>query len=630
MCGFIGFINKYPVNSEVQEKGILLDMTDVITHRGPDDAGFFGDEYVQLGFRRLSIIDIEGGQQPLSYENDRYWIVFNGEIYNFIELRQELEKTGHQFKTCSDTEVILALYSQLRESSLKKLRGMFSFVIWDKEKKELFGARDRFGIKPFYYLDDEQQLYFASEKKSILLAKNDLSVNVEALHHYLTYQYVPEPLTMTDSVQKLQPGHYFYKKVGQPLQVKKYWEPTFQPVFSSMDTQIKEIRNSLRASVNIHMRSDVPVGAFLSGGIDSTSIVALAKEINPKIKTFTVGFEREGYSEIDVAKDTAAKLNVDNFHYIVSPEEFVNYLPEIVWYLDDPVADPAAIPLYFVAKEASKQVKVVLSGEGADELFGGYKIYREPQSLKLFNYLPTTSKKILANLSKILPDGIKGKSFIERGCSNLEDRFIGNAKIYNEQEKERLLKDYRSDLNFKKVTAPLYEKIKSYHEVEKMQYIDLMTWLRGDILVKADKLTMAHSLELRVPFLDSGVFNVASKLQHQAKISNNTTKYVFRQAMRGIVPDSIYSRPKLGFPVPIRDWLKVELYDWASQLINESGTDQLFNKSEILKQLEDHRQGKADNSRKLWTVLIFMIWHQIFIEEVYTFHEAIYKEVVGS
>jgi asparagine synthase (glutamine-hydrolysing) len=618
MCGYIGSMQENP---HIQNKDELTEMTNIITHRGPDDVGYYEDKYIKFGFRRLSIIDIEGGQQPLSYENERYWMVFNGEIYNYLELREELGNKGYQFATHSDSEVIIALYSDQGENAVKELRGMYSFVIWDKEKKEIFGARDPFGIKPFYYSEEKGRFYFGSEKKSILLARDKGMINHEALQHYLTYQYVPEPSTMSDSIWKLEPGHFLRKKIGQPLKIEKYWQASFQPLKRSKDEWTKEVRDVLFDSVQMHMRSDVPVGAFLSGGIDSTAIVSIAKEFHPAIKTFSVGFEHEGYSEVDLAKETAEKLGVTNIHCFIDPREFTRELPRIIWHMDDPLADPAAVPLYFVAREASKHVKVVLSGEGADELFGGYNIYREPQSLRMFSYLPNVSKRGLKFLVGQLPNGLRGKSFIERGCTPLKERYIGNAKMYTESEKRQLLKGYTTGLDYQRVTDSFYCDIKDYDDVNKMQYIDIHTWLRGDILLKADRMTMAHSLELRVPFLDKEVFKVASKLDSNVKITNQTTKYILREAVRGIVPDHVLNRKKLGFPVPIRHWLKNELYDWAVQLIHESQTDDLFHKKYVLNQLEEHRQGKMDHSRKIWTVLIFMIWHQIFIEKVYRFDE---------
>ncbi|MCM3731179.1 asparagine synthase (glutamine-hydrolyzing) [Fictibacillus nanhaiensis] len=621
MCGFIGYLKNNTLQETNKEVNNFMNMTNIITHRGPDDVGYYFDQHIRLGFRRLSIIDLDSGKQPLGYEDDRYWITFNDEIYNYLELKQDLEQKGLFFKTDSDTEVILALFSLKRERAVDDLRGMFSFLIWDKEKNELFGARDHFGIKPFFYYENEDELYCASEKKSILLAASGGSFNQEALHYYLTYQFVPEPHTLSSQIKRLDPGHYFIKKVGQKMKKKAFFKPRFNPINKPFEEEVINIRDVLRDSVRMHMRSDVPVGAFLSGGIDSSSIVALAKEFNPKIKTFTVGFDREGYSEIDLAKETASDLGVENIHYVVSSEEFIEHLPQIIWHLDEPVADPALVPLFFVAREAKKHVTVVLSGEGADELFGGYNIYREPHSLRYFNNLPSGIKEGLNTFSKILPDGTRGKSFIERGTTSIENRYIGNAKMFTEHEKKELLKDYQGKWNYKNVTKELYQNIQHLHDVHKMQYIDLHTWLRGDILVKADKMTMANSLELRVPFLDKEVFKVASKLDPSKTITNQTTKYILRKAMEGIVPDSVLTRKKLGFPVPIRHWLRNELSDWAYSLIIESDTDYLFNKVYLLTLLDDHQKGKRDNSRKLWTALSFIIWHKIYIEKRYNFNK---------
>ncbi|MFN7252540.1 MAG: asparagine synthase (glutamine-hydrolyzing) [Anaerobacillus sp.] len=614
MCGFIGAIFQIKVQSYN-----LSHLTNTIIHRGPDEQGFYQDEYVQLAFTRLSIIDLENGSQPLSFENERYWIIFNGEIYNYIEIREQLLKFGVEFVTTSDTETLLALYSVKKEAMVSDLRGMFAFVIWDKQEKTLFGARDHFGIKPFFYHQKDGVTFFSSEKKSILAALEEDTLNEQALQHYLTYQYVPETATMSKTIFQLEPGCYFTKKLGEDMQIKHYWKPSFNPITSSLPTAKKEILNILRNSVNMHMRSDVPVGSFLSGGIDSTAIVALAKEVNPKLKTFTVGFEYQGYSEVSIAEETAEKLKVEHYTHIITPEEFIEELPKIIWHLDDPVADPSIVPLYFLAKEAAKQVKVVLSGEGADELFGGYNIYREPMSLKAFSYVSHTGKKHLKRLASYLPEGIKGKSFIERGCTEIEDRYVGNAKIFTEFEKSLLLKNYDPEQVYTSVTKPLFNEAIAYDEITKMQYVDLHTWLRGDILVKADRMTMAHSLELRVPFLDKEVFNVASQLAPHLKVTKETTKFALREAMAEIVPDHVLNRRKLGFPVPIRVWLKDTLYDWAVKTIKTSDTAHLFHKDYLLRLLDDHAQGKGDYSRKLWTALTFMTWHQIYVEKSFDF-----------
>ncbi|HYK73056.1 MAG TPA: asparagine synthase (glutamine-hydrolyzing) [Pseudoneobacillus sp.] len=619
MCGFIGCIHNQPQQFRDEDKQLFKTMNDVITHRGPDDDGFYLDEYIQFGFRRLSIIDIESGHQPLTYENERYWILFNGEIYNYLELREELVKEGLAFATHSDTEVILALYSNLKEKAVEKLRGMFAFLIWDKQEQTLFGARDPFGIKPLFFYQDEERTFFGSEKKSILLALENTELNKDALQYYLTYQFVPEPYSMTEGIQKLEPGHYFTKKIGSKMEIKRYWRASFHPIQKSESDFIKEIKDVLFDSVKMHMRSDVPVGSFLSGGIDSSIIASIAKEFHPAIKTFSVGFDHNGFSEIDVAKETAEKLGVENISYVISPQEYMNEIPKIMWHMDDPLADPACVPLYFVAREARKHVTVVLSGEGADELFGGYNIYREPQSLEVFNKIPRVGKAVLKGIANVLPEGTKGKSFIERGVTPMELRYIGNAKMFTEEEKRHLLKGYREGLNYTDITKPLYAESQGYDPVDRMQFIDIHTWMRGDILLKADKMTMAHSLELRVPFLDKVVFDVASKIPTSLKTANGTTKYILRKAAEGIVPDHVLNRKKLGFPVPIRHWLKNEMNDWAKKIIRESNTDHLINKSYLLKLLEDHCQNKADNSRKIWTVLMFMVWHQVYVEKVYDF-----------
>ncbi|KXY12722.1 asparagine synthase (glutamine-hydrolyzing) [Bacillus sp. FSL K6-0067] len=617
MCGYVGCLYNTAKRYSETEKIQFENMTNLLYHRGPDDQGYFRDEHVQFGFRRLSIIDLDAGHQPLAYENERYILMFNGEIYNYIELREMLIKQGACFSTQSDTEVIVALYAQVKEECVNYLRGMYTFVIWDRQEKKLFGARDHFGIKPLYIAQQNDITFFASEKKSILHVMQDKGVNPTALQHYFTYQYGPEPETLTNDINRIEPGHYFIKEIGKELEVYRYWKPYFNASDKTKEDHIRAIRDVLYDSVKVHMRSDVPVGAFLSGGIDSSIIASIAKEINPNLLTFSVGFEHRGFSEIDVAKETAEKLGVKNYNVLVTPQEFMNEFPKIMWHMDDPLADPAAVPLYFVAKEARKHVTVVLSGEGSDELFGGYNIYREPNSLKMFSYIPTSGKTVLKALSGVLKEGFKGKSFLERGCTPIEELYYGNAKIFREEEKIKLIKSYNESVNYKDVTKPLYNEIKNYDDVSKMQYIDMYTWLRGDILLKADKMSTAHSLELRVPFLDKEVFDVASKIPTELKIANRTTKVILREAVRGIVPDHVLDRKKLGFPVPIRHWLKDEMYDWALNIIKESKTEHLIDKQYVLNLLEAHCADKGDYSRKIWTVIAFMVWHQIYIEHKY-------------
>ncbi|MDT1938601.1 MULTISPECIES: asparagine synthase (glutamine-hydrolyzing) [Carnobacterium] len=615
MCGFVGCIHGDNQNHDlVDYEKTIREMNKLIVHRGPDDEGFFFDDHISFGFRRLSIIDVEKGHQPLSYENERYWIIFNGEVYNYIELRDELLKDGYTFETDSDTEVIIATYAKYKEKTAERLRGMFGFVIWDKQEKAVYGARDHFGIKPFHYAEEDGVIYFASEKKSIYQILKKKELDEVSLQNYLTFQFVPDPATMTKGIHRLAPGHYFTKKLDGPMEITRYWEATFAPVQKSEETFAKEIKDALYDSVEKHMRSDVTVGSFLSGGVDSSIIVAIAREFNPKIKTISVGFEREGYSEIDVAKETADRLNVENISSIITPQEFMDEFPRFVWHMDDPLADPAAVPQFFLSEVARRHVKVALSGEGADEMFGGYTIYNEPNSLKTLTNLPNGLKKGLNHLAKIMPEGMRGKSFLERGTTPMEERYVGNAKIFEEAEKQKLLKNYLAGHPYQDVTRPFYDASKGYDPIDRMQFIDIHTWLNGDLLLNADRTTMAHSLELRTPFLDKEVFKVARTLPSDIRIANGTTKYILRKAAESFVPDNVLYRKKLGFPVPIRHWLKDEMNEWAKGIIRESATDHLINKQYVLQLLEDHCAGKADNSRKIWTVLTFMVWYKVYIE----------------
>src|SRR3954447_26330333 len=550
-------------------EGSLPDMR----HRGPDEGGVWHDDDVAIGFRRLSIIEIEHSHQPLPWQDGRYQLIFNGEIYNYLELRDRLAKDfGATFETDGDGEAIVAGYHYLGPKVVRELRGMFAFLIWDWEERVLFGARDWFGIKPMFTYSDDRGTFFASEKKSLLDVATDAGgVDTAALQHYLTLQYVPEPASMHQQVRRVESGTYFTLRPGETLRTHRYFHPDFaiQKV-SEPEKLYRQIAEALEDSVEKHMRADVTVGSFLSGGIDSTAVAALAKRHNPKLLTFTTGFEREGFSEIDVAAESAAAIGVEHITKVVSAEEMMETLPLIVWYLDDPVADPALVPLYFIAREARKHVKVVLSGEGADELFGGYTIYREPISLRAFHYLPATARRGLGKLSTKIPEGRRGKDLLRRGAIGIEERYYGNARIFRPDEMQGLYKKFDPSVSYMDVTRRLYEQTTHLDDSTRMQYVDLFTWLRGDILVKADKMTMANSLELRVPFLDTEVFAVGSSIPTDLKLTKQTTKYALRRALALIVPAHVINRPKLGFPVPIRHWLKDVMYGWARAIITES------------------------------------------------------------
>ncbi|MBU3063991.1 asparagine synthase (glutamine-hydrolyzing) [Nocardia sp. NEAU-G5] len=641
MCGLLGFLTADVAADDVVHQ--VYEALQCGRHRGPDERGTWHDEHIILGFNRLSIIDIEHSHQPLRWgpaeSPERYALAFNGEIYNYLELREQLAtEHGAQFHTEGDGEAIVAAYHHWGTEAFSRLRGMFAFAIWDTETQQLVLARDPFGIKPMFLATGPGGTAYASEKKSLLdllpaLGLSD-AIDPRALEHYTVLQYVPEPETLHRDVRRLESGCYATLQPGQAPKVTRYFEPTFRVVPfgepsgatahapriagrpNSPEHRYHEIAEVLRDSVAKHMRADVTVGAFLSGGIDSTATAALAIQHNPNLLTFTSAFEREGYSEADVAAETAAAIGAKHFVRMVSPEEYAAAIPEIVWYLDDPVADPALVPLYFVAKEARKHVKVVLSGEGADELFGGYTIYREPLSLRPFEYLPGGVRKLVGKLSDRIPDGTRGKSLLHRGSLPLEERYYGNARSFSDAQLRSVLREFRPEWTHRDVTAPIYAGSRGWDPVARMQHLDLFTWLRGDILVKADKMTMANSLELRVPFLDPEVFAVAERLPYEQKITKETTKYALRRALEEIVPAHVLHRPKLGFPVPLRHWLRgPELYDWAAAQIAESQTDHLLNKAAVSAMLEAHRTGGVDHSRRLWTVLIFMIWHGIFVED---------------
>ncbi|MEV3904808.1 asparagine synthase (glutamine-hydrolyzing) [Mycobacterium sp. NPDC050551] len=607
----------------------------LMRHRGPDEPGTWSDRDVVLGFNRLSIIDIAHSHQPLRWgpadSPDRYVLVFNGEIYNYLELREALHaEHGAEFHTDGDGEAIIAAYHHWGAAALSRLRGMFAFALWDTVERELFCARDPFGIKPLFVATGPGGTAVASEKKCLTeLAEPlglDMSIDERAVQHYTVLQYVPEPETLHRGVRRLESGSHLRLRPGGTPEVARYFTPRFDAVpFTSgsgpggEQARYDEITAVLEDSVAKHMRADVTVGAFLSGGIDSTAIAALAMRHNPRLITFTTGFEREGFSEVDVAVASAEAIGARHVTKVVSQAEFVAALPEIVWYLDEPVADPALVPLFFIAREARKHVKVVLSGEGADELFGGYTIYREPLSLKPFNYLPRPVRRSLGRASRPLPEGMRGKSLLHRGSLTLEERYYGNARSFSDAQLRAVLPGFRPDWTHTDVTAPIYASSAGWDPVARMQHIDLFTWLRGDILVKADKMTMANSLELRVPFLDPEVFAVAARLPFEQKITRATTKFALRRALESVIPPHVLNRPKLGFPVPIRHWLRAgELLDWAYATVASSQADELVDLAAVRSMLDEHRLGTTDHSRRLWTVLIFMLWHAIFVEHSVT------------
>lgn len=599
MCGFVGFIDK-----KKNKKKIIKDMADIIVHRGPDSDGYYTDDDCALGFRRLSIIDLSGGTQPIYNEDKTMAIIFNGEIYNYQEIRKDLLKKGHKFKTESDTEVILHGYEEYHEKILDRLRGMFAFVIYNVNDKTLFGARDFYGIKPLYYYKDDNEFMFGSEIKSFLGHPGfKKELNRDMLKQYLTFQYSVGEDTFFKNVYKLRPGHYFKYHDGE-LEIVKYYELKINNDDSkSLDEWKDIIRKELNESIKYHKVSDVEVGSFLSSGVDS-SIVATLSDVD---KTFTVGYDNKKYSEIDYAKELSDKIGVKNISKKISKEEYFKKFPMIQYYMDEPLADASAVALYFVANTASKHVKVALSGEGADEIFGGYNIYHEPYSVSWYNKIPYPVRRFIGILAYPMRNH-SGFNFLVRRSKKLEDRYVGNAFIFEPRDADKVL-SYKDTRNFKELTKPYYDKAKDYDQVAKMQYIDFNFWLIGDILLKADKMSMANSLEVRVPFLDRPLVSEVINMPAKYKIVGNQTKYAFREVCKEALPEKWADKKKLGFPVPIREWIKEEdIYNDIYKKFSEAS--EFFKPKEIIKLLEEHKNGKRDNSRKIWTIYSFLIWYQ--------------------
>lgn len=603
MCGHISIYYK---NKKADEL-LIRQLTEKIRHRGPDDTGYFIKDNIAFGFNRLSIIDLEGGNQP--FEKEKRTIIFNGEIYNHNELREGLIG-NNEFATNSDTEVLLTSYINYGEKCVDKLRGMFAFIIYDEVKNIVFGARDHFGIKPLYYVNNDDFIAFSSEYKSLVTLFGKVNVDQSALQNYLSFQYTPNYNTIINEIKEVPNGTYFTIKNGD-IEFKKYHN--FK--FSNKDITAKNIYDVVNDSVKHHMIANVEVGTFLSGGIDSTIVTALAANINPKIKSFSIGFDVEGYNELTIAKKTAEYLGIENISVNVSEQDYIKALPSVAYYMDNPLADPSCVGIYLLSKEARKHVKVVLSGEGSDELFGGYNIYKEYYSLKPFSYLPEVIKCEVNKIAKSLPN-IKGKNYLLRGTTKLKDRYIGNAKIFSNEEVKNIMYNYDKNNTYSNILSNLYEECdkNNYDNVTTMQYIDMNTWLEGDILLKADKMSMAHSLELRVPFLDKEVLKCAEGLTLSQKISKNNTKVLLREAFKDIVPPYMKEKKKLGFPTPIRVWLKSDLGRYVREIINNAEVDKLINKKYIINLLDEHIRGKKDNSRKIWTVFMFCLWYQIYIE----------------
>lgn len=614
MCGFVGFTGKLENKAEYLKK-----MTDRIIHRGPDMKGEFisPDGEVALGFRRLSIIDLsEAGKQPMSNDDGSIVIVFNGEIYNFMSVRDDLISKGYKFRSRCDTEVLLRGYEEYGENILNRLRGMFAFVIWDSKKRRLFGARDFFGIKPLYYGIFSDGIIFGSEIKSFLdhpgFAKR---VNKNALRPYLTFQYSATEETFFEGIYKLPPAHFFIYDIGSgEITKKRYWDINFKESRISFEDCVERLDAVINESVAAHRIADVEVGTFLSGGVDSSYITA---SMMPD-KTFSVGFDYNKFNETDLASELSDILGIRNYRHILSADECFEALAEIQYHMDEPQSNPSSVPLYFLAKLAAEHVTVVLSGEGADEIYAGYEWYDETALMKKYKRLPSLLRRTAAKIVKKMPY-FKGHDFIIKCSGRPEDYFIGQAYVFPENEAADILTEqYKHGKTPLELAKSVYERVAGCDELIKKQYLDLNMWLPGDILLKADKMSMAHSLELRVPYLDRVVMADAETIPSEYKINGINTKYVFRQAAKKTIPDDWGNRPKVGFPVPIRYWFREDkYYNFAKDYFTADFAAGFFDRKRLMELLDNHKNGNANNGRKIYTALTFLIWYKrFFIDEI--------------
>ena len=611
MCGFVGYL---PGSNKQNDSEIIEQMMDTIHHRGPDSGGYHVADHAVLGFRRLTIIDLsDAGNQPLFDETGRYTLTFNGEIYNHKDIRAELEAKGYKFKSNTDSEVLVHGYAEWKEGILDKVRGMFAFAIWDEQEQSLFLARDMFGIKPLYYgkASNDGTFFFGSEIKSFLPHPSFVKeVNKNAVLPYLTFQYPVTNETFFKNIYKLEPGTWMRVTKDGHMMRKRYWDFKFDASDEPLEHYLEQITDSLKESVRVHKIADVPVGAFLSGGIDSSFITALFKPEN----TFSVGFgDYEGiFNETDLARRLSEILGFNHHVRLIGAEDFFGALPTIQYHLDEPQSNLSTVPLYFLAQLASEHVTVVLSGEGADELFGGYESYmRTPRLQKYDKMVPKNVRRGLSKLARKLPNN-RVTDFLVRGGQTPEEYFIGQARVFPEDEALAVLKPaFRHGVTVKEITAPIYQSVADDDDVTKMMTIDMRLWLPGDILLKADKMSSAHSLELRVPFLDKEVMKVAEKIPTKYRIKDGLSKYALRKAALAELPEEWARRPKNGLPVPIRDWLKQDkYYNYVKEIFRSPEAGIFFDQERLMGYLDEHYQGKAMRQRYIYTAMSLILWYR--------------------
>ena len=611
MCGFAGYIHNY---GTFDKEEVIHKMADRIKHRGPDDAHYYIDDGIALGFRRLSIIDLEGGRQPILNEDGSLVLLFNGEIYNYQELREELIKAGHVFTTKTDSETILHGYEEYGKKILDRLRGMFAFIIWNKNTKELFGARDIFGIKPFYYYKKGKEFMFGSEIKSFLSHPNfEKELDEDMIPLYLSYEYSPDERTIFKNVFKLPGAHCFTYKNGE-LKVERYYKIEYKiEDDKSLEYWEDAITKEFTESVSMHQIADVEVGCFLSSGVDSSYVVKEISKGTKKVKTFSVGYEEEKYSELPYAQDFSNVIGVPNIANKVSADEFFDAVPEIQYYMDEPLPNPSEIPLYFLAKNARRYVKVVLSGEGADELFGGYPMYLAGGHFDHYSHkVPRPVRKVLGTVAKHCPN-FKGKNFLVRGAMEPYQRFMRANYVFQSAERQKFLKRPIASKVPEEYSKRYFDEVSNLDEPTQLQYVDMHTWMIYDILLKADRMSMANSLELRVPFLDKKMLELSTRIPSRYRAANETTKIALRGAAIKQLPERTANKKKLGFPVPLNDWLREDkYYNKVKAAFQSDIAEKFFVTSELMKLLDDHKSSKALNMQKIWSFYTFILWYEQF------------------
>ena len=611
MCGFAGYINNY---ATFDKMAVIKAMADRIVHRGPDDAHYYVDEDISLGFRRLSIIDLEGGRQPILNEDGSLVLLFNGEIYNYQSIREDLLKAGHVFTTKTDSEVILHGYEEYGKKVLDRLRGMFAFIIWNKQTKELFGARDIFGIKPFYYYKKDGEFLFGSEIKSFLShPKFEKELDEDMIPLYLSYEYIPDERTIFKNVYKLPGAHCFTYKDGK-LEVERYYHIRYNiEEDKSLEYWEDAITKEFSESVAMHQISDVEVGCFLSSGVDSSYVVKEISKGTKKVKTFSVGYEEEKYSELPYAQDFSSVIGVQNIANKVSADEFFDAVPEIQYFMDEPLPNPSEIPLYFLAKNARKYVKVVLSGEGADELFGGYPMYLAGGHFDRYAHkVPRPVRKALGTVARHAPS-FKGKNFLIRGAMEPYQRFMRANYVFQSAERQKYLKRPIATKLPEEYSKRYFDEVPNLDEPTQLQYVDMHTWMIYDILLKADRMSMANSLELRVPFLDRKMLELSTRIPTRYRAANETTKIALRGAAIKQLPERTANKKKLGFPVPLNDWLREDkYYNKVKAAFQSDIAEKFFVTDERLRLLDDHKNGRALNMQKIWSFYTFILWYEQF------------------